>query len=128
MSGATQRVAGEMTPLEMRCALNVCEVAIALGPHDTVEHWAPLLLAAARHVFFKKGGDALNAAWFSCLAAATWRSKTPLALSQLVAHLNGTNGHSTVSLLPTVSLPSPVSLMLACVCLFVHVCFYVRLI
>lgn len=110
VSAVTQGAVGEMTALEMRCALHVCEVAIALGPDDTVLHWANLLVMGAREVFFKKEGNALSAAWFSCLAAVTCRSKTPLPLTQLVAHVNAANPASGVS-------PS-----LCCVLVFVLMC------
>jgi len=59
-----------------------------LGPPDGWQQWAPLLLTGAEEVFYKNTNDALSAAWFSCVAAMTWRANSAAPLMQLIAHVN----------------------------------------
>ena len=101
LSSAAQVAATEMSALELRCALHVSEVAVALGPDDTWQGWAPLLVLGAREVFFKAGAqrnDALAAAWFSSLAAISWRTRSPAPLCQILAHVNAANASSGLQL------------------------------
>lgn len=101
LCSSAQLAAPEMTALELRYAFNAGEVAVAVGPDDTWRGWAPLLVVGAREVFFTASAqrnDALAAAWFSSLAAMSWRARSPEPLCQLLVHINAANASSGLQL------------------------------
>lgn len=99
ISAATQSAARNMTSLELRCALYVCEVALVLGPGDSWKSWGELLAVGAEEVLVRKtGGEALAASWFSCVAALTLRAAGSgdgwEAVKHLLSNLNDVNAAS----------------------------------